>query len=300
MTIPWDPIIQDRLARLHLLSREIVWGMNSGQHRSNRVTRSVEFVEHKMYQPGDPISSLDWKVFARTDKLMIRRQSADTDANIVLVLDASGDMQSTSSGTIDEWTESKFGKSLTAMAGLTQMAAKRGDPVGLWICGGSDTTVGLSGYIPPSQRSLHPIFHRLASVNPEGNANLGDNLRQLGMRLPRKSIVIVVSDWMEDPEEWGPQLEILASMGHDIRCIQLYSEREWALDLPDSVQVFSHEMSSENPLDTIAMQSKWSTVLEEYKQQVSHWAARSNSIWIPAALEQELLPPLIQLIKGRG
>ena len=300
MSIPWDPIIQDRLTRLHLLSREIVWGMNSGQHRSNRVTRSVEFVEHKMYQPGDPISSLDWKVFARTDKLMIRCQSADTDANIVLVLDASGDMQSTSSGTIEEWTESKFGKSITAMAGLTQMAAKRGDPVGLWICGGADTPTGLTGYIPPSQRSLHPIFHRLASVNPQGTANLGDNLRQLGMRLPRKAIVIVVSDWMEEPETWGAQLEVLASMGHDIRCIQLYSEREWALDLPGSVQVFSHEVSTENPLDTIAMQSKWSTVLEEYKEQVSQWAARSNSIWIPAALEQELLPPLIQLIKGRG
>ena len=152
-----DPVINDRLTRLHLLARQLVWGMNSGNHRSNRVTQSIEFVEHRTYQPGDPISAIDWKVFARTDRLMIRRQQADTDAQLVLVLDATGDMQSGIDGQVGQWEDSKFGKALTSLAALTMMSHKRGDPVGLWVCG-SEQQGGLNGFVPPSGRTMHPIF----------------------------------------------------------------------------------------------------------------------------------------------
>ena len=299
MSIPWDPIVQDRLTRLQLLSREIVWGMHTGQHRSNRVTQSIEFVEHKLYQPGDPISSLDWKVFARTDKLMIRRQSADTDANVVFLLDASGDMQSTHSGDIADWTESKFGRALTAVAGLAQMSDKRGDPIGLWVAGGTDAPSGLEGYIPPSQRSLRSVFHRLASVNPSGEATLHTELAQLALQLPRKSVVIIVSDWMEDPKLWGPSLETLTAMGHDVRCLQLYSRIEWDLDLPDSIRVYSAENQQHIPLDTPAMKSAWLDAIEQYQQEIKTWSGRARAIWVQAAVEEELLPPLIRLVRGR-
>jgi uncharacterized protein (DUF58 family) len=242
---------------------------------------------------------MDWKVYARTDKLMIRRQSADTDANVVFLLDASGDMQSTDSGKIDDWANSKFGRALTSIAGLAQMAAKRGDPIALWVAGGKDAPVGLDGYIPPSQNGLHPIFHRLASVNPSGQADLQVHLEQLAQHLPRKSIVILISDWMEDPEVWGPRLEALTALGHDVRCLQLYSEVEWSLSLPESIQVFSEEQRNPIPLDSQAMQSDWMDVVQEYQDSVQKWAGRSRAIWVRAALEQELLPSLIRLVRGR-
>ena len=298
MSIPWDPVVQDRLTRLQLLSREIVWGLNTGQHRSTRVTRSVEFVEHKVYEPGDPISSLDWKVYARTDKLMVRRQSADTDSNVVFLLDASGDMQSTYTGDTENWTESKFGRALTAVAGLAQMADKRGDPVGLWIAGGDSVDTGLQGYIPPSQRSLRPLFHQLASVHSSGNASLHSHLTQLAVRLPRKSIIVIVSDWMEDPSLWGPALETLAAQGHDIRCLQLYSKVEWSLELPESIQVYSEEHAEKIPLDTPAMKDIWQQTVSDYRSEVQSWSGRSRSIWVEAAVEDELLPSLIQLVRG--
>ena len=196
---------------------------------------------------------------------MIRQQSADTDANVVFLLDASGDMQSTHSGNIDEWTESKFGRALTAVAGLAQMSQKRGDPIGLWLAGGADVLTGLDGYIPPSQRSLRPLFHRLASVQPSGEAFLHTHLEQLAVHLPRKSIVIVVSDWMEDPSLWGPKLEALTAVGHDVRCLQLYSKIEWELELPDSIQLFSAEHQDHIPLDTLAMQSVWKDTVAQYR-----------------------------------
>lgn len=274
--------------------------MHTGQHRSNRVTRSVEFVEHKLYQPGDPISSLDWKVFARTDKLMIRKQSADTDANVVFLLDASGDMQSTHSGNIDDWTESKFGRALTAVAGLAHMSQKRGDPIGLWVAGGADIPTGLKGYIPPTQRSLRLVFHRLASVHPSGEAKMHTHLDRLAVHLPRKSLVIIVSDWMEDPSLWGPKLETLTAIGHDVRCLQLYSMVEWELRLPESIRVYSAEQQDHIPLDTPAMKNAWLEAVQQYRTEVEEWSGRARAIWVQAAVEEELLPPLIRLVRGRA
>lgn len=299
MSIPWDPVINDRLTRLHFLARQLVWGMNSGNHRSNRVTQSIEFVEHRNYQPGDPISAIDWKVFARTDRLMIRRQQADTDAQVVLVLDATGDMQSGMDGEADQWEDSKFGKALTSLAALTMMSHKRGDPVGAWVCGGSANHAGLNGFVPPSGRSMHPIFHLLASVKPSGGTALANSLTQLNMQLRRKSIVIIVSDWMEDPTAWGGALELMAASGHDIRCLQLYSRQEWEMDLPESIKVFGFEQQSEQPIQPSAMKDIFAEEVARYISEVETWSARANAIWVQSALEDDLLGSLIQLVRGR-
>lgn len=297
MSIPWDPVLHDRLTRLHLLARQIVWGMTSGNHRSNRVTQSIEFVEHKVYQPGDPLSSIDWRVFARTDKLMVKKQQAETNSDVVLVLDASADMQTGHTGKLD-WTESKMGKALTSLSALTLLSDRRGDAVGLWVCGGSEETRGLNGWIPCSGTSIQPIFHRLANVELVGQNVLSSDLQQLAQRLRKRSIVIIVSDWMEDPDGWGPQLELLSSMGHDVRCLQLFSKIEWDLELPESIKVYGFENHNEVPLDTRTMQELFKSEVNLYCKEVDDWAARSNVVWVRSALEDDLLPPLIHLVKG--
>ena len=179
------------------------------------------------------------------------------------------------------------------------MSQKRGDPIGLWVAGGSNGSTGLQGYIPPSQRSLRPIFHRLSTVDPSGEAEIHTHLEQLAIHLPRKSIVIVVSDWMEEPQLWGPKLEALTAVGHDVRCLQLYSKVEWELSLPESVQVYSAEHQDHIPLDTPAMKEVWLGAVDQYRTEVEQWAGRARAIWVQAAVEDELLPPLIRLVRGR-
>jgi hypothetical protein len=123
----------------------------------------------------------------------------------------------------DELDTSKLGRAITSLAALALLANKRGDPVGLLICGGKNVA---HSYIPPT-RSLATILFTLASVQSAGVANLQHNIEQLSHRMRSKSIVCVASDWMEEPHTWGPNLEILASMGHDIRVLQFFSEKEW-------------------------------------------------------------------------
>ena len=142
------------------------------------------------------------------------------------------------------------------------------------------------------------MFHHLAKVQPEGSDILGQDLLQLAQRIRRKSIVVIVSDWMEDPEKWGPNLELLSSMGHDVRCLQLYSQVEWDLELPESIRVYGFEGRNDIPLDTQNMQDVFRSEVQKYCDEVDNWAIRSNVVWVKSALESDLLPPLIHLVKG--
>ena len=146
---------------------------------------------------------------------------------------------------------------------------------------------------------MQPIFHSLASVKPHGQANLADGLLALNLQLRRKSLIIVASDWMEDPELWGPSLEFLAASGHDIRCLHFFARREWDMDLPESVKIYGFEDRLEQPLDTSAMKELFAVEVQRYLSEVEQWSGRANAIWERAALEDELLGPLIALVRGR-
>ncbi|MFN7431026.1 MAG: DUF58 domain-containing protein, partial [bacterium] len=82
-----------RLGTLELRAKMIVEGVMSGQHRSPYKGSSVEFAQHRPYSPGDDIRRLDWKVFARTDKLQVKQQQQETNLDLILLVDASGSMR---------------------------------------------------------------------------------------------------------------------------------------------------------------------------------------------------------------
>jgi uncharacterized protein (DUF58 family) len=294
LSITWDPELVDRVASLHLIARELVWGMTSGMHRSNRTTRSIEFVEHKEYTAGDPIRNIDWKVYARNDRLMIRKQQADTEANIIVIVDASGDMATTAEG-YPSLEDSKLGKAVTLAASLTLYAKRRAEPIGLFLMGGKEAS---HAFIPPSRRSTAAIFDTLTRVKAHGEANVGEALFQVAQRLQKKSIVIIISDWMEEPSDWGPVLETVAAAGHDIRTIQLFSRQEWELQLPESIKLFSYELPNEISVDIDSVRDNFVQIVEDYRKEVQQWAVKCKTKWTMAPIEDSLVVPLVQVVKG--
>ena len=296
MSLEWDPELNDRLLSLQLLAREILWGISAGMQRSNQVTKAIEFVEHREYQPGDPISSIDWRIFARTDRVMIKRQQADTEGNLILVLDASADMESTTEGRPD-FEKSKLGRAITALAAFTLYAKKRAEPVGLLVIGGS----GLEHrWIPPSRRSAAVIFYTLATVQGAERANLAEGFATLLSKLTKPSILFIASDWMEEPSDWGKPLEALSSMRHDIRGLHLYSEVEWSFDIPESIRLYGQESGREIPLQRDQIRRQFLEEVEKYKKEVIQCAAKAKAVWSYAPLEEPLVFPLLRLLKGVG
>ena len=297
----WDPEVLARVAWLQLRARQAVLGLVHGAHRSIHVSSDVEFADYKEYSPGDPLRDVDWKVAARSDRLVVRRHQAASDLPSVLLFDASGDM---GTGARSRYARpplegSKFGASVTLAATLAWFLSHAGEPVGLGIIAGEDPSMGPGAgprwpWIPPRGGRAHlaQILAQLASLRPAGQARLGTAFQELGQRFQRRSLVVLVSDLMEDPASWGPSLTALGRRQVDLRVVQPYDPQEWALDYRESVRFQSPEGGAALPLDPVGARAMMGEVVGEYLAEVRGWLARNQALHVltptDAPLEQAL------------
>ena len=296
MKIIWDPEIVARATNLHIHARQLVWGYRFGHHRSPKVSRSVEFAEHKEYAAGDPIRDIDWRVYARTERLLVRRQQADTELSLVFVIDASADM-ALGFQSYPDWEETYFGRAAILVASVAMIAQKRGERIGLFILGGTGFDVH---WIPPksTKNQLIHIINALSATKAKGRANIGLSLEKINEYLPKKSIVYVLSDFMEEPKEWGPSVCVLAAQKIDIRLVHLFSEKEYNFEFDTIGRFQSTEYSDSIALDPQSSRDDFAQIVAEYREEFAYWCGRSSSLYIPAPREYALDMPFMHMIKG--
>lgn len=291
---PWDAALLARIAHLHLRARNVVDGWRQGEHRSRRTTSAIEFVDHQEYAPGDPIKYVDWKVAARTDRLVIRRHSAETEVPVTLLLDVSGDLGTEGHGDADE---SKLGTALIIAATLAVFLQRHGDPVGLELIGGEDVT---HRSIPVGGRTLPAIMRSLAEVSAGGQANLAEAFDRLGERLPRRSVLILISDLMEEPLEWGPKVAALVRRGIDLRVLHLHDPDEWTLQLQDPSRLYSPEGGDAVPIDPVAAREAMETVVASYLAEVRGYLGRQRGQHHLVAYNESLDGVIRTVLRGRS
>ncbi|MCB9777431.1 MAG: DUF58 domain-containing protein [Alphaproteobacteria bacterium] len=285
-TMHWDPDVLTRVAWLQLRARQAVAGLVHGAHRSMAVTSNIEFADYKEYSPGDPLRDLDWKVAGRTDRLVVRRHNAESHLPATLVFDASGDLGTGQDGRYKRppLDGSKFGYAVTLAGTLAWFLSHGGDPVGLSVIAGEEP--GRDGvrwpFVPPrgGRGHLAQVLAQLAALRPAGSAGLGPAFEAVGGRLQRRSLVIVISDLMEEPASWGPALTALARRNVDLRVVHLYDPREWSLDYGDMVRFLSPEGGAPVPLDPAAVRGEMATVVDEYLAEVRGWLARHRGVHV--------------------
>src|SRR3954469_5352575 len=122
-----DPVFFSRLGSIEVRARSIVEGAMHGLHRSPYVGRSVEFASHREYAPGDDLRHLNWKLYARHDRLYIKEYDADTNLNLYLLVDASASMGCANAG------RSKLHYAASLAAALAHLAISQRDAVGVTL-----------------------------------------------------------------------------------------------------------------------------------------------------------------------
>src|SRR5687768_7533297 len=150
-----DPVLLARIGDLALLARMVVDGFMHGMHRSRRVGLSLDFAEHRSYQPGDDIRRIDWRLYARTDRFFIKQFEADTNTNFSVLLDVSRSMDFKVDGV------SKFDYARMLGACLSYFCQKQRDRVGLVTF---DNKV--VDRVPPSAKHLEEILYTLDRAKP--------------------------------------------------------------------------------------------------------------------------------------
>jgi uncharacterized protein (DUF58 family) len=218
-TSPLDPAVIARLSGLELRARTIVEGHLTGLHRSPRQGFSVEFAEHREYTPGDDLRYLDWKVYGKRDRYYLKQFEEETNFACQLVVDASESMTYRSAAS----ALSKWEYASCLAASLAWLVLRQQDAVGLTTF---DETVREN--LRPSGQAAHlkQIVRVLESARPSGKSQVGTVLHDLAERIPRRGLVILLSDLFDEPESVRQGLRHLDFRGHDVAVLHVIDRAE--------------------------------------------------------------------------
>ena len=210
------------LQNLQLFARTVVEGFTTGQHASPHKGFSVEFRQHRPYVQGDEIRRLDWKVFGRSDRFYIREYDEETNLRATIVLDASGSM-----GYRGQKGVMKFDYARKLAASLAYLLMSQQDAVGLITFDSKVRDV-----IPCRTKitHLHLMLETLVKTEPGQDTSLAPVIESLAQRLKRRGLIILISDFFDDPAALLRAIGVLRKKGHEIIALQLWDRDE--IDFP--------------------------------------------------------------------
>lgn len=212
-----DPALLEHLNQMELSARSIVEGSITGEHRSPLRGASVEFRQHRSYVRGDEPRRLDWRVLARTDRPYVREYEEETNLRCALLLDVSGSMA------YDGGFGSKFEYGARLTASLAYLMLGHTESVGLGLCGES-----LDQWIAPSAapNQISRLLALLERSAPSGASGVAPAMHEAAERLPRRSLVIGVSDFFQPVEPIRAGLAHLRHKRHEVLLIQVTDRDE--------------------------------------------------------------------------
>ena len=222
-----------RVSTFELRARAVVEGFITGLHKSPYHGFSVEFAEHRAYNPGDSLRHVDWKVYSRSDRLVTKRYEEETNLRQYVVLDTSASMRYRGQGGV-----SKLEYGATLAGALHVLMARQRDATGL-VLFDRDVTALVA---PKSTRAhVQTLLARLSGLLEDGESGTETSpsraLHHVAERVPRRSLVVVISDLFatdEDTEASVRALRHLRHRGHEVVVLHVVDRAtEWSFALGD-------------------------------------------------------------------
>lgn len=253
------PEVLNQIKRLDLRAQMVVRGFLQGLHASPYQGFSVEFSEHRRYAKGDDPKSIDWLVYAKTDKYYVKRFEAETNLTGYLMMDLSRSMGFTHR---QEFT--KFEYSICLAAALCYLMIMQQDPVGLLTF--SDK---LRANLPARSRrgQLADLLAELSRLEPEGETDLGDSLIRVAAMLSHRSLLMVFSDLLCDTEPVFSALARLRHAGHDVILFHVMDEAEVNFPYEGAVEFEDPESGEKVPVDATGFKSEYLEGLEAFRSE---------------------------------
>jgi uncharacterized protein (DUF58 family) len=212
-----NPTVLAGISGLELVAKTVVDGFVAGLHRSPDFGFSQEFAEYRMYTPGDDLRHMDWNVFARTERAYLKRYRGETNCQVTMLLDCSASMKYTSQPV------SKLDYARYLAASLAYMASQQRDASGVIVF---DDEV--RQYVPPSSRQgqLMRVLHAIERAEPGSRTDYEKPFLHLQQFLHRRGLVVVISDFWEEPERVIKTMEPLRYHGNELVMFHLLDPQE--------------------------------------------------------------------------
>lgn len=272
-----DPRVLAKISNMALLARSVVEGTLMGLHKSPTKGSSIEFAEHKPYAPGNEIRHIDWKVYGKSEKYYVKQYEEETNLRAWLLVDGSGSMGYAGG---DRVTKLAYGKMVAAS--LAYLLLGQSDAVGLAATSnakGSGEAPGEAGrsakrepgrkeaaMLPARASSSHltVICDALAKLSAGGDTQVTGALEKLAENVRRRSLVVVISDLLEDPDVIGRTLRRLSGRKLDVIVFHLQDPDEVEFPFRDPTKFVDMEGPREVLADPRAIRQAYREAMAEH------------------------------------
>jgi uncharacterized protein (DUF58 family) len=229
----FDAAALSAIADLELVSKRVVDGTISGLHRSPFHGYSAEFSQYRHYRPGDDLKYVDWKLFARTDRLYTKQFRETTNLWCQIALDASASMNYATSGDSGAGV-TKFQYARLLAASLAHLVSRQGDAVGLVTYAD-----GIRRFLPSrgGQAHLRSLLLTLGRTEPSGRTDSAAALARTIDLLKRRGLLVVLSDLYDESDAVERALMRAAHIGHEVIVFQILTRDEVELPFRDDVEL---------------------------------------------------------------
>ncbi len=258
-----NPEIVRQVSRLDLRARFIVEGFLAGSHRSPFQGLSVEFAEHRKYTQGDDLRTIDWNVFARTDRLYVRKYQAETHLECHLLVDTSASMGAVGPiGGADSDHNAKLMYAVHLAAALGYLVIHQQDAIGLGLIG-----AGLQTLLPARSRRAHlaQLLATLSSVTPSGETGLARGVDEALARIRHRGVIVLISDLLAEPEDVRRALRQIRYRGHDLIVMHILDAVEARFTLDGTVRLEDPESGETLTVDADAVRAAYRTAIAEWR-----------------------------------
>jgi uncharacterized protein (DUF58 family) len=262
-----------RLQGVKLRARAVMEGVLSGLHKSPHQGQSVEFAEHKEYAPGDELRHLDWKAYGKFDKYYVKRFEHETNLRAVMVVDASASMGYQSTAL------SKLEVAKTLAGALCYLLVRQQDAAGLAVM-----TEGRVRDVPPraSAGHLNVLLDALEATTAKGGTQLVSAADHLAEVLPRRSSVVILSDFLDEDPTALKRILALRQRKNDVAVFHLVDPAELTFPFDDPTLFL--DMEGEGRVEVNPREIK-----ESYLEEFGEFLAGVKSACAEADVDYELV-----------
>lgn len=292
-----DPTTLARVKDLPLVAKTLAQGFLHGLHSSTQKGTGVEFSQYRSYEPGDAMSRIDWKLFARSDKYFVREAQRESDINVYLVLDASNSMNQMSQSTATKGAWNKLDYARYLLATVAYLAQQQGDAVGL---------LGLSSsqidFLPAmaGQHHWQKLMLQLARMHSGGVFPDASTIQSQIAKVRSQGLIFVVSDFYQQQGEVLELLGQLRSHKTDVVAVQLESDDEVYFPFKGQVRFEDLESAEQRLVNANAAKQAYMHARQEFNQKLELALKRNKINLLRANIDQPLDQLLFDFLSARA
>jgi uncharacterized protein (DUF58 family) len=296
-----------RFEQLDLLAKQVVEGFLTGLHKSPFHGFSVEFAEHRIYNPGESTKHIDWRLFGRSEKLFVKKYEEETNLRCQLVIDNSSSMFFPAYGMADE-VPSKIDFSVQAAASLMYVLKKQRDAIGLSVFTQQlDTHTTAKSNIAHTRvlfSFLENLLDRQARKLNE-KSNPAKVLHEIADKIHKRSLVIIFSDMMENVGQADDIFDALLHLKHNKHDVILFhvfdKNKELELDYQNRPYRFiDMETGREMKINPIQIKEKYTSELVKFHEQLKLKCMQYKIDFVPADINSGFENILLSFFSKRS